>query len=161
MTVMPAATARRRHPDRSFLVDIVDMQNTTFEDCGVDRGVAEQQPRIAMPQHRPFACRLIDEDDGELVVSLADDDVGEVDVAGGEILAHPTAVRVIADRAEKASAEAERRARGEHRRDLAAAGDEVRVDAQLGFRRGPSRGAGEKVDVVDGAGAEADNVHQA
>ena len=65
-----------------------------------------------MPQHRPFACRLIDEDDGELVVSLADDDVGEVDVAGGEILAHPTAVRVIADRAEKASAEAERRARG-------------------------------------------------
>ena len=35
------------------------------------------------------------------------------------------------------------------------------VDAQLGFRRCSSRGAGEKVDVVDGAGAKADNVHQA
>ena len=158
---MPAATASARRPDRRFLVHVVDVQHPPFEDGRVDRRIAEQQPRIAVPEHRALACRLIDEDDGELVVSLADDDVGEVDVAGGEILTHPPAVRVVADRAEKASAEAERA----HVASIVATWPPQEMKCalmrSLVSRRGASRGAGEKVDVIDGAGAEADNVHQA
>ena len=73
-------------------------------------------------------------------------------------LPHAAAVLVGAGDAGVARAQAEPRARAHRRRHLAAAEDLLPLDLHLGERAERLRIAGEEVDVVDGVGADADDV---
>jgi hypothetical protein len=147
------------HPDRRFLVHIVHVEHPRLQNHWVDGGIAEHQPRIAVPEYRPLARGLIHQHHGELVVRLVDDDVRDVHVADREILEDPPAVRIVADRTQKTRAEPKGSARGEHRGHLAAAGHEVVVDPKLRLRGGAAGRTGEEVYVVYRACAESDDIH--
>src|SRR6185295_3209642 len=83
--------------------------------------LAQPQPVVTVPQHDAFAGRLVHQNDRELVLRVADDQVGDVDIAFRELGANAAAVLVRPRYADVFAAQAEARARAHRGRRLTAA----------------------------------------
>ena len=116
---------------------------------------------VAIPQHDAIAVGLVDEDHGELVLRVADDDVGRSMPALRSSARTRRPFSSVPGDAGVAGAQAEPRARAHRGRHLAAAENLLPLDFHLGERAEGLRIAGQEVNVVDGVGADADDVPRA
>ncbi len=155
-----AALARHlRRSDGRRLIDIVHVHDARRSDR-LDRqvAVAHRQLLVTVPQHDAIAVALVDEDDRELVLRVADDHIAHVDAALLQLLAHTPSVLVGAGHADVFCAQPEARAGAHRRGHLPAAEDLLAIDFHLGERAEGLRISGKEVDKIDGIGSDADDI---
>ena len=100
-----------------------------------------------MPHDRPVAVPLVNQDYRVTVGCVSDDGVGQVHPRFGQGMTNLPAMGVVAKGADIRRLKPERRARGERRRYLSAAGDLLRGCTEFGVR---CRCARQAVDEVNG-----------
>ena len=84
-----------RRPNRRVVVHIVHVDDAGGgQRLGRQFALAQAQAVVAIPQHDALAGRGVDENHRELVFGVTDDEIGDVDVAVGQLGADPAAVLV-------------------------------------------------------------------
>jgi hypothetical protein len=153
-----ARARERRGADSGLLIDVVHMQDASGDEQRRIESLA-----ISLSSSSRLQTTLRSPDRSwtrmtELIVGVTLNRVTQIDAASMHRLPDAAPVLVASDRAEKARAESQRRARGERRRGLSAARDRVATHAD--FRIGTlSAGIrGHPVHVVDRRRADADHI---
>ena len=142
--------------ERRLHIDIVDVQQPgAFDRCARDLVGSERQPCIALPEHRPIARLFADQHHRPAVGDRPANQQRGVHAAIVQRLAEPLDLVIVAGRAEKRGAQAERSARGQGGRDLAAVADLLGRHRKLDVR---PENAWQAKDLVNRALADSDNV---
>jgi hypothetical protein len=139
---------------------VVDVQDARRGNHGGGQALRRiPQRRIAMPQDDAITSGV--EEDGRRSAGRRTDlQIPEVNRPGGEFASDPQAVLVVADGAQIGGSQAQARARGQRRGDLASARSRLLLHPDLGERTSGFREYRQPADLVDATRPDAHDVER-